>query len=69
MDKRRLGIGACLAVTGALGFILGPTLGLSDLARPWSFLVGFATGVIAGLGATLSVAGLLGIRRPPASGW
>jgi len=56
-------------VVGALGFILGPALGLTDLGRPWSFLLGFAIGVIAGLGATLSVAGLAGLRRPPASGW
>ena len=69
MEKRRLGIGACLCVVGALGFILGPALGLTDLGRPWSFLLGFAIGVIAGLGATLSVAGLAGLRRPPASGW
>ncbi len=69
MRKRRLGIGACLCAAGALGFVLGPALGLSDLARPWSFLVGFATGVMAGLGTALSLAGLAGMRRPPASGW
>jgi len=69
MQKRRLAVGACLCVAGALGSILGPALGLTDLGRPWSFLAGFTFGIIAGLGATLSVAGLLGIRRPPASGW
>jgi len=67
MAKRRLGIGACLCVAGALGFILGPTLGLYDLGRPWSFLMGFATGVMAGLGTALSLAGLAGMRRSPAS--
>jgi len=50
-----------------LGIVLGPALGLTDLGRPWSFLVGFATGVIAGLGTALSVAGLAGMRQPPAS--
>jgi hypothetical protein len=69
IEKRRLGIGACLAVAGALGFILGPALGVSDLGRPWSFLVGFAVGIMAGLGTALSVAGLAGLRRPPAGGW
>ena len=67
MANRRLGVGACLAGIGALGIILGPALGVTDLGRPWSFLVGFITGVITGLGATLSVAGLVGMRRPPAS--
>ena len=67
MENRKLGIGACLSVVGALGIILGPALGVTDLGRPWSFLAGFTTGVIAGLGAALSIAGLLGMRRPPAS--
>lgn len=67
MKNRKLGIGACLSAIGALGIVLGPALGLTDLGRPWSFLVGFATGVIAGLGAALSVAGLAGMRPPPAS--
>ena len=67
MKSRKLGIGACLCVVGALGIILGPALGVTDLGHPWSFLVGFMTGVIAGLGTALSVAGLVGMRRPPAS--
>ena len=67
MKNRGLGIGACLGVIGALGIVLGPVLGLADLGRPWSFLVGFAAGLFAGLGAALSVAGLAGMRCPPAS--
>ena len=67
MESRKLGIGACLCGIGALGIILGPALGVTDLGRPWSFLAGFTTGVIAGLGAALSVAGLAGMRQPPAS--
>ena len=67
MKNRKLGIGACLCAIGALGIVLGPALGLTDLGRPWSFLVGFATGVIAGLGTALSVVGLAGMRQPPAS--
>jgi len=67
MKNRKLGIGACLCAIGALGIVLGPALGLTDLGRPWSFLVGFATGLIAGLGTALSVAGLAGMRRPPTS--
>jgi len=67
VKNRKLGIGACLCAIGALGIVLGPALGLTDLGRPWSFLVGFATGVIAGLGTALSVAGLAGMRQPPTS--
>lgn len=67
MKNWKLGIGACLSAIGALGIVLGPALGLTDLEYPWSFLVGFVTGVIAGLGTALSVAGLAGVRCPPAS--
>ena len=67
MKNRRLVTGACLCAIGGLGIVLGPALGLTDLGRPWSFLVGFATGVIAGLGTALSVAGLAGMRQPPTS--
>lgn len=62
MKSQKLGWGACLAVIGALSIVLGPTLGLTELGRPWSFLIGFTFGVITGLGATLSVAGLLEVR-------
>jgi hypothetical protein len=67
MKNRKLGIGACLCAIGALGIVLGPALGLTDLGRPWSFLAGFTIGVIAGLGVALSIAGLVGMRRPPVS--
>jgi len=67
VKNRKLGIGACLCAIGGLGIVLGPALGLTDLGRPWSFLVGFATGVIAGLGTALSVVGLAGMRQPPTS--
>ncbi len=33
-------------------------LGWSEAPGPWDFLLGFVVGVVAGLGATLSVAGL-----------
>lgn len=65
MKKRKLGIGACLACLGVLGIVLGSTLGLTELGRPWSFLLGFTFGVMAGAGTTLTIAGLAGLRRPP----
>jgi hypothetical protein len=67
MEKSKLGIGACLGVLGALGIIVGPALGLAELGRPWSFLVGFAFGLLAGTGTVLSLAGLSEWRRPPAN--
>jgi hypothetical protein len=62
MKSQKLGWGACLAVIGTLSIVLGPTLGLTELGRPWNFLLGFVFGVVAGLGAALSVAGLLEVR-------
>jgi hypothetical protein len=65
MKNWRLGLGACLCAVGALGIILEPVLSVGKLGRPWSFLIGFTVGVLAGLGAALSIAGLAGLRRPP----
>ena len=65
MNKRKLGIGACLLCIGALGIVLGSTLGLTELGRPWSFLLGFTFGVMAGAGTSLTIAGLAGLRCPP----
>jgi hypothetical protein len=64
MDTRtKTGLGAAMAVLGALGFVIGPALGLAELATPWSFLIGFVVGIVAGLGATLAVAGLVEMRK------
>ena len=64
MDWRtKTGVGAVFGVIGALGIVLGPSLGAADLGRPWSFLVGFVFGILAGLGVSLSVSGLLDRRR------
>jgi F0F1-type ATP synthase assembly protein I len=67
MKDLKLGLGAGLCAIGALGIILGPMLGLAELGRPWSFLVGFVFGLMAGTGAVLSLAGLSRRRRPPAN--
>lgn len=70
MANRKLGIGACFALLGALGIVFGPVMGLTNLAYPWSFLAGFVTGILAGLGATLSISGLLDRRRATGDkGW
>ena len=46
--RRKAGLGSALASLGALGIVLGPRLGATALGRPWSFLVGFGLGVVAG---------------------
>ncbi len=61
--SKKLGIGAALAVCGGLGMILAPTLGLTMLESPWSFLIGMLVGVFAGSGVALSVFGLLSLRQ------
>jgi NhaP-type Na+/H+ or K+/H+ antiporter len=57
--QTRLALGAALATIGALGIALSLLLGWSEAPGPWAFLLGFVTGVVTGLGATLSVAGLI----------
>jgi hypothetical protein len=59
----KLGIGAALATAGALGILIGPSLGFADIRGPWSFLLGFVVGIMAGMGAALSVSGLIDARR------
>jgi hypothetical protein len=57
--QQKLGLGAPLAAVAALAAILLPALGLTDVGRPWGFLLGFLVGVGAGLGGTLAIVGLL----------
>jgi hypothetical protein len=55
---KALAVGSSLAVIGGLGIALGPSFGFTGLPDPWSFIVGFAVGVVAGIGVGLSVWGL-----------
>jgi len=59
----KIGLGSVLATVGALGMVLSLLLGWSAAPRPWGFLLGFLVGVLDGLGATLSVSGLIERRR------
>jgi hypothetical protein len=52
-----------LLVIGVSGFFLGPSLGLTELGRPWTFLVGFAVSVVSGIGAVFGIVGLAGRKR------
>ena len=60
---KKLGLGSVFAIFGAAGIILRPLLGFSELARPWSFLLGFIFGVLAGVGVVLSLSGILETRK------
>jgi hypothetical protein len=59
----KLSLGSVFAIFGAAGIILRPLLGFSELARPWSFILGFVFGVLAGVGVVLSITGLLETRK------
>ncbi len=63
--QTKMGLGAALATVGTLGIVLSFLLGWTEAVRPWGYIVGFIVGVITGLGATLSIAGLLERRRSP----
>jgi predicted ABC-type sugar transport system permease subunit len=61
--KIKLGIGSVLATFGALGIVLSIILEWTAAPRPWGFLLGLGLGVTTGLGAALSIAGLIEYRR------
>jgi len=60
--QQKLGFGSALAVIGAAGIVIGPTVGLSGLAWPWGFLLGFVFGILAGIGVVLTISGLIDRR-------
>jgi len=62
-SKKKLGIGALLAILGGIGMALGPTLGVTMLGRPWSFIAGFVVGVMAGVGVALAISSLIEVRH------
>ena len=59
----QIAIGSLLAIIGALGIILGPVFKLTELNSPWSFIIGFFSGLAAGLGVALSISGLISRRK------
>jgi hypothetical protein len=62
-SAKKLTLGAIFAILGAAGIILGPLLGFSEIVRPWSFILGFIFGLLAGIGIALSLFGLHEIRK------
>ena len=61
--QRRIALGSALAGIAGVGMALWAILGSATTPRPWGFLLGFAVGVLAGLGVTLVVSGLIERRR------
>jgi predicted ABC-type sugar transport system permease subunit len=61
--QTKISLGSVLAIAGALGMVLSYLLGWSEAPSPWAFLLAFVVGVLAGAGATLTVAGLIERRR------
>ncbi|MGD8539519.1 MAG: hypothetical protein PVI66_12445 [Candidatus Aminicenantes bacterium] len=62
---KALHTGIILAILGGAGIILGPMFDLTELVRPWSFILGFVFGIMSGVGAALTLFGLLEKRKLP----
>ena len=60
--RQKLGFGSLLSVVGSFGIVAGLLMGSYGLDNPWGFLVGFVLGVLGGIGATLSLSGLIDLR-------
>jgi predicted ABC-type sugar transport system permease subunit len=60
--QTKIGLGSVMGSVGALGIVLSLLLGWAAAPRPWGFLLGFAVGVLTGLGATLALSGLIDYR-------
>jgi len=61
--QTKTGLGALLAVIGALVVVLSHLLGWTTHPYAWVPWLEFAAGVMAGVGAALTVGGLLERRR------
>lgn len=57
--QTKIGMGSVLSTVGALGIVLLMLLEWTVAPRPWGFLLGFIFGVLAGLGTTLGISGLI----------
>jgi putative Mn2+ efflux pump MntP len=59
----KIAFGSVLAAVGGLLMALSPIVGWYSFPRPWDFLLGFATGLLAGAGAVMTIGGLVERRR------
>jgi hypothetical protein len=58
-----MALGSALASIGALLTVLALLLGWTCVPGPWDLLLGFATGLVAGMGAALALKGLIERRH------
>lgn len=61
--KRKMAVGSALAILSGTVIVLSALIGISSLRDPWGFVIGFLTGVCAGGGVALVIAGLVECRR------
>jgi uncharacterized membrane protein YccC len=61
--QTKTGLGAALAVAGALVVVLSHLLGWTTHPYAWVPWLEFAAGVVAGIGAAVTVSGMLERRR------
>jgi len=59
----KIALGAALATVGGLLMVLSPMVGWYSFPGPWDFLLGFTTGLLAGMGSAIGIAGLIERRR------
>jgi len=63
--QTKLALGAVLSTFGALVIVLSVLFEWTAAPRPWGFFLGFISGVVAGLGVTLAISGLIDRKRGP----
>ena len=59
----KIALGSALASVAGLLIILSPFAGLYSFPHPWDSLLGFVTGLLAGMGSVLAIGGLIQRRR------
>ena len=62
---QKLALGSSLATIGGTSIMLSLLFGWNELARPWSFIIGFAGGLTGGIGVALVLCAL--VRRASGS--
>jgi hypothetical protein len=62
-SQTKIALGSVLATIGPLVMVLSLLLGWYSNPSPWVFPLGFAAGLVAGIGTALGVGGLVERRR------
>jgi len=59
----KMALGAGLTTVSGLLMVLSPIVGWYSLPSPWSFVLGFATGLFAGTGSAVAIKGFVEHRH------